>query len=82
MHDLGRIREEKKHLEQQIAELFATKVKFSGETGVGARGSVGGAPSRPTSSVGGVGGRRPSQPMLSPHPPPKTPLPPVPGQGR
>ncbi|KAL7411281.1 hypothetical protein BDY24DRAFT_343299 [Mrakia frigida] len=66
MHDLGRIREEKKHLEQQIAELFATKVKFSDG-------------SRPTSQQPQP--RRPSQPLASPHPPPQAPLPPVPSGG-
>jgi hypothetical protein len=66
LHDLHRMREEKKVLEGQIAELFAFKVK-NGET-----------LRLPTSSTPE---RRPSYPVgagPSPFPSPSVPLPPVP----
>lgn len=66
MADLGRMREEKKALEHQIAELFAIKVK-NNET------------LRPTSMTPSIQQpRRPSYPMTAPGPPPTGPPPPAP----
>lgn len=69
LHDLHRMREEKKVLEGQIAELFAFKVK---------NGDVLRVPSTPQASTP----RRPSYPIAnpSPFPSPSVPLPPLPHQ--
>jgi hypothetical protein len=69
LHDLHRMREEKKVLEGQIAELFAFKVK---------NGDVLRVPSTPQATTP----RRPSYPVAnaSPFPSPSVPLPPLPQQ--